>query len=111
VRVYAPILTEAQQPPAGRFLPWETAQSSALGRSQNLARAVSDEFQKKGMTVMNLGVPLRPLNNITAPAIAVELAPDADDLQSLESQKRQNNVATAIALGIAQVRSQIGARQ
>lgn len=111
VRVYAPALTDAQQPLAGRFLPWESAQSAALGRSKNVARAVSEELRKKGFTVASLTVPLRPLNNITASAIAVELAPDADDLQSLESQKRQNNVATAIALGIAQVRSQIGAHQ
>lgn len=110
VRVYSSLLTDVQ-PQAGRFLPWETAQSSALGRSQNLARAVSEELRKKGLPVASLGVPLRPLNNIAAPAIAVELAPDADDLQSLESQKRQNNVATAIALGIAQIRSQIGAHQ
>jgi N-acetylmuramoyl-L-alanine amidase len=76
-----------------------------------VARAVSEELRKKGLTVASLGVPLRPLNNIAAPAIAVELAPDENDLQSLESQKRQNNIATAIALGIVQVRSQIGARQ
>ena len=111
VRVYAPVLTDAQQPLAGRFLPWESAQSGSLSRSQNVARAVSEELKKKGLTVANLGVPLRPLNNIATPAIAVELAPDEDDLQSLESQKRQNNVATAIALGIVQIRSQIGARQ
>jgi N-acetylmuramoyl-L-alanine amidase len=111
VRVYAPVLTDTQQPLAGRFLPWESAQLGALSRSQNMARAVSEELRKKGETVMSMGVPLRPLNNITAPAIAVELAPEQDDLQSLESQKRQNSVATAIALGIVQVRSQIGARQ
>ena len=111
VRVYAPVLTDTQQPLAGRFLPWESAQSSSLSRSQNLARAVSEELKKKGLAVANLGVPLRPLNNIVAPAIAVELAPEQDDLQSLESQKRQNSVATAIALGIVQARSQIGARQ
>ena len=111
VRVYAPILTDNQQPLAGRFLPWESAQSAALGRSQNVARVVSDELRKKGLTVANMSVPLRPLNNIITPAIAVELAPDADDLQSLESLKRQNNLATAIALGIVEVRSQIGARQ
>jgi N-acetylmuramoyl-L-alanine amidase len=110
VRVYSPVLTDAQQPQAGRFLPWESAQSSALGRSQNLARAVSDELKKKGMAVASMGVPLRPLNNVTTPAIAVELAPDEDGLQSLESQKRQNSVATAIALGIVQARIQIGAR-
>ncbi len=111
VRVYAPILTGVQQPMAGRFLPWESAQSSSLSRSQNVARAVSEELKKKGLSVANLDVPLRPLNNIATPAIAVELAPDEEGLQSLESQKRQNNVATAIALGIVQIRNQIGARQ
>lgn len=111
VRVYAPVLTDAQQPLAGRFLPWESAQSAALGRSQNVARAVSDELKKKGLTVASLGSPLRPLNNIAVPAIAVEWAPDEDNLQTLESQKQQNNLATAIALGIVQVRGQTGARQ
>jgi N-acetylmuramoyl-L-alanine amidase len=111
VRVYAPVLTGVQQPLAGRFLPWESAQSPSLSRSQNVARAVSEELKKKGMSVANLDVPLRPLNNIATPAIAVELAPDEEGLQSLESQKRQNNVATAIALGIVQIRNQIGARQ
>ncbi len=109
VRVYAPVLSDPQ-PSAGRFLPWESAQSVALSRSQNVAHAVSDELRKKGETVMNMAVPLRPLNNVVTPAIAVELAPEQDDLQSLESQKRQNTVATAIALGIAQIRSQLGAR-
>jgi len=111
VRVYAPALTDTQQALAGRFLPWENAQSGALSRSQNLARLVSEELREKGLTVANLGMPLRPLNNIVAPAIAVELAPQEGDQQSLESQKRQNIVATAIALGIVQLRSQIGARQ
>lgn len=111
VRVYTPLLTDAQQTQAGRFLPWESAQSGALSRSQNVARAVSEELKKKGLTVANLGVPLRPLNNIATPAIAVELAPDENDAQSLEGQKRQNNVAAAIALGIVQMRSQTGARQ
>lgn len=111
VKVYTPILIDAQQSSAGRFLPWESAQSGALPRSQNVARAVSEELKKKGMTVANLGVPLRPLNNIAIPAIAVELAPDEEGLQSLESQKRQNIVAAAIALGIVQARSQLGAHQ
>jgi N-acetylmuramoyl-L-alanine amidase len=109
VRVYAPILTDPQPPLAGRFLPWESAQSVALSRSQIAARAVAEELRRKGLTVATLGMPVRPLNNIAAPAIAVELAPD-DDPQSMESQKRQNNVATAIALGIAQIRGQMGVR-
>lgn len=110
VRVYSALLTDSQQPLAGRFLPWESAQAGTLSRSQAAARAVADELRKKGLVVANLGMPVRPLNNIAAPAIAVELAPDENDPQSLESPKRQNNVATAIALGIAQIRSQMGGR-
>lgn len=110
VRVYASFLTDPQQPLASRFMPWESAQSGALGRSQITARAVSDELRKKGLTVANLAMPVRPLNNLAAPAIAVELTPETDDPQSLENQKRQNSVAAAVAAAIAQVRSQLGGR-
>jgi N-acetylmuramoyl-L-alanine amidase len=55
-------------------------------------------------------MPVRPLNNIVAPAIAVELIPDTEAPQSMESQKRQTTVAAAIASGIAQVRNQMGVR-
>jgi N-acetylmuramoyl-L-alanine amidase len=108
VRVYSPLLADPQQPLAGRFLPWESAQSGALTRSRAAAQAVAGELRKKGLTVASLGMPLRPLNNIVAPAIAVELAPESDDPQALESQKRHNTVASAIAAGIAQVRGQMG---
>jgi N-acetylmuramoyl-L-alanine amidase len=110
VRVYASFLTDSQPPLASRFMPWESAQAGALGRSQITARAVSDELRKKGLTVANLAMPLRPLNNLAAPAIAVELTPETDDQQSLENQKRQNTVAAAVAAAVAQVRSQLGGR-
>jgi N-acetylmuramoyl-L-alanine amidase len=110
VRVYASFLTDPQQPLASRFMPWENAQAGALGRSQIAARAVSDELRKKGLTVANLAMPVRPLNNLASPAIAVELTPETDDPQSAESQKRQNTVAAAVAAAIAQVRSQLGGR-
>jgi predicted DNA-binding protein with PD1-like motif len=55
-------------------------------------------------------MPVRPLNNLAAPAIAVELTPETDDPQSLESLKRQNTVAAAVAAAIAQVHSQLGGR-
>jgi N-acetylmuramoyl-L-alanine amidase len=110
VRVYAPLLADTQQPAAGRFLPWESAQSGALNRSQTVAQSVASELRKKGLTVASMGLPIRPLNNIVAPAIAIELAPDGDDMQSLENQKRQDTIAAAIASGIAQVRGQMGVR-
>jgi N-acetylmuramoyl-L-alanine amidase len=108
VRVYAPLLADSQQPLAGRFLPWESAQSGAINRSHIAAQAVATELRKKGLTAVSLQMTVRPLNNIVAPAIAVELTPEDDGSSSPENQKRQNTVATAIALGIAQIRNQMG---
>ena len=110
VRVYASFLTDSQQPLANRFLPWDSAQSGALGRSQAAAQAVAGELRKRGLAVMSLSMPVRPLNNVAVPAIAVEVAPDEADPQSMESPRKQNNVAAGIALGIAQIRSQLGGR-
>jgi N-acetylmuramoyl-L-alanine amidase len=110
VRVYAPMLADSAQPVAGRFLPWESAQSGALTRSRTVAQAVGGELRKKGLVVSILGMPVRPLNNVVPPAIAVELAPEGGDMQSLDSPKRQNIVAAAIASGIAQIRTQMGGR-
>jgi N-acetylmuramoyl-L-alanine amidase len=98
------------QPADGRFWLWESAQQAALDRSNIAAQAVAKELRKKGLTVVSLGMPVRPLNNIAAPAIAVELAPDPENVRSLESQKLQNAVASAIASGITQVRGQMGSR-
>jgi N-acetylmuramoyl-L-alanine amidase len=109
-RVYAPLLANPQPSAAGRFLPWESAQAPALDRSKTAAQAISVELRKRGMSVVMLGIPIRPLNNIVAPAIAVELAPEGDDLQSLESPKRNANVAAGIAAAIVQVRGQMGGR-
>jgi len=110
VRVYAPLLANPQPPATGRFLPWESAQAPVLDRSKAAAQVISVELRKRGMSVATLGIPMRPLNNIVSPAIAVELAPEGDDLQSLESPKRNTNVAAGIAAAIAQVRGQMGVR-
>src|ERR1051326_3241789 len=40
VRVYTPLLTGAE-PPTGRFLPWESAQSASLERSKAAAQAIA----------------------------------------------------------------------
>ncbi|SRR6266700_42556 len=106
VRVYAPLLPNPQ-PADGRFLLWESAQQGALDRSNAAALAITKELRKRGLTVASLGMPVRPLNNIAGPAIAVELAPDSENVRSLESQKLQNTVASAIASGIVQLRGQM----
>jgi N-acetylmuramoyl-L-alanine amidase len=110
VRVYSPLLPAVQQPSSG-FLLWDAAQAPVLKNSNAIAGVVTRELQKKDIKTMDLKAFLRPLNNIVAPAIAVELAADRSDVHSLESTRLQSAVATAVASGIAQARNQLGARK
>ena len=110
VRVYSPLLPPVQQS-AGSFLPWDAAQAPVLKNSNAVAGVVTRELQKKDIKALDLKAFLRPLNNIAAPAIAVELATDRSDLHSLESPRLQGAVATAVATGIAQALNQLGARK
>jgi N-acetylmuramoyl-L-alanine amidase len=53
---------------------------------------------------------VRPLNNIAAPAIAVEIAPQGDTVESITDAKYQEDVAAAIAAGIAAARGKLEAK-
>lgn len=105
VRVYAPALVSSQ-PPSGKFLVWENAQANSLLRSQELAQKIAGELNKKNVAATRSASPVRPLNNVAAPAVAVELTPDPENIQGMTSQKYQTTVAAAIAAGIAQLRPQ-----
>src|SRR5216683_3433401 len=104
VRIYAPALTSPAPAAAGRFLPWESAQSVHLKRSQALARAVSTELNRRGIPVAMISAPLRPLNNINAPAIGIELV-EGEGGREITSARFQNSVAANVAAGIAQMHS------
>jgi N-acetylmuramoyl-L-alanine amidase len=105
VRVYyaAPVSGTAA---SGKFLPWDDAQAIHLSRSQSLARGIAGALGKRNLKASSLSTPLRPLNNINALAIAVELAADRENVQDVTGQKFQTSVAAGIASVVAQERSQ-----
>jgi len=107
VRVYTSDLAETESP-VGSFLPWTSAQAASLQRSQAMARAVTRELQKRDLKAVQLQAFLRPLNNVVAPAIAVELAVDRNDARSAENTRLQDTVASAVASAIAQSRDHSG---
>jgi N-acetylmuramoyl-L-alanine amidase len=109
VRVYSSALPPVAAP-VGRFLPWESAQAASVERSRLLVRSIAPALRKKGLKVAVLVSPLRPLNNVAAPAIAVELAAATGAQPPLESSKLRSALASAIAEGIAQARGQQGGR-
>jgi N-acetylmuramoyl-L-alanine amidase len=110
VRVFAPVLPAGGER-RGVFQSWDTAQSTSLGASGAAASTIAAELQKKQISVRTLAAPLRPLNNVTCLAMAIEVAPPAKDILDLTSVSYQQMVAAGVADGVAQVRGNLGAQR
>jgi N-acetylmuramoyl-L-alanine amidase len=108
VRVYTALLPFGEED-RGPFRNWDTAQQGSLALSQSAAAAVANELQKRQIPVRTLAAPLRPLNNVTGPAIAVEVAPEGNNLAQLTAPDYQELVTSAVATAIAADRNQLGA--
>jgi N-acetylmuramoyl-L-alanine amidase len=108
VRVYTAMLPFGGDD-RGTFRAWSTAQHDSLPLSQSTANAVAAEFQRRQIPVRTLTAPLRPLNNVTGPAIAVEVAPQGADSSQLTAPDYQQLVTSAVATAIAASRDQLGA--
>lgn len=107
VRVYTALLPFGGDD-RGPFRSWTTAQHASLPLSQSTAAAVAAELQKRQIPVRNLTAPLRPLNNLTGAAIAVEVAPQGSDSAQLTAPDYQQLVTSAVATAIAASRDQLG---
>jgi N-acetylmuramoyl-L-alanine amidase len=109
VRLYTALLPYTGEDDRGPFRSWTGAQSSSIPLSQATAASVAAELRKQQVAVRTLTAPLRPLNNIVTAAIAVEVAPPGSDLSQLTSPDYEQLIAGAVANGIADIRSQLGA--
>jgi N-acetylmuramoyl-L-alanine amidase len=109
VRVYTTLLPYSGDEDRGPFRTWNTAQQTSIPLSQAAAASVAAELRKQQIAVRTLTAPLRPLNNIVAAAIAVEVAPSASGVSQLTSPDYQQLIAGAVANGIADIRAQLGA--
>jgi N-acetylmuramoyl-L-alanine amidase len=107
IRVYTALLP-FDGDDRGTFRAWPTAQHASLSLSQITAAAVAAEFQKRQVPVRTLSAPLRPLNNVVGPAIAVEVAPQGSDSSQLTAPDYQQLVTSAVATAIAATRDQLG---
>ncbi len=107
VRVYTSLLP-ASDPHPSSFLPWDAAQRPYQASSRLLADTVLGELDKQQIPAAMLPAPLRPLNNVAATAIAVELAPQKPDIHSLTA-KYEQTVAAAVANAVATARPRLEA--
>lgn len=91
----------------GDFLPWKQAQAAYLGLSSAVAGSVAAELESHKLPNILLASPLRPMNNVAAPAIAVEITPPGQVTAEIGDADYQEQVAQSIASGIAAIRSKI----
>lgn len=110
VRIFTAMIPAASRTSRRAFLPWDTAQAAFVSGSDAVAQAIATECQARKIAVRALAAPVRPLNNIAAPAIAVEIAPQGDTVESITDAKYQEDVAAAIAAGIAAARGKLEAK-
>lgn len=106
MRIYTAMLP-AGGDSSGPFVDWQTAQASALARSRQIQEQVVAAIQKTGFPCRGLMAPLRPLNNITVPALAVEIAPTTSDVSQLASADYQQMITAALANSIARIRTKL----
>lgn len=95
----------------GPFVDWNTAQAPFLQASQTAEQGIANELKAKNIVVRSLTAPLRPLNNIAVAAVAIEVAPPANDVSQLGSPIYQQSVAAAVATGVVDVRDKLKAAQ
>jgi N-acetylmuramoyl-L-alanine amidase len=93
------------------FLPWELAQTPYLDRSGQAATSVAADLNTAGVAAQSSAVALRPLNSVTAPAIAVEFAPLEGGEAELATPAYQQKMASALAGAIAALRGRWGEAQ
>jgi len=93
----------------GPFLDWDTAQSRFRAVSQNAESSLASEFGKRQVPVRSLAAPLRPLNNVAAAAVAIEIAPSGGKTSDLDSPAYQQVVAESVVAGIEAVKDRLGA--
>jgi N-acetylmuramoyl-L-alanine amidase len=85
----------------GSFLTWESAQFQSLANSRTIQQQLVAAIQKNGLPARALIAPLRPLNSVTTPALAIEAGPTTADVSQLLSPDYQQKISVALASGIA----------
>jgi N-acetylmuramoyl-L-alanine amidase len=120
VHLYASPLQPKEPPAAGEPspkyrppfepTPWETAQAEAIPQSLQLLGDLSATLKTTGIPVITGRAPLRPLDNMVCPAVAVELAPlivPGANSTPVTDPAYQQRVADTIARGLQYWRSQL----
>jgi len=106
VRVYSSMLAPSSEAKVA-FLPWETAQARYVNVSHTVADGITLELGRRRVPAESLEAPVRPLNNIAAAAVAIEVNAPAGDTRAFHSPNYQLTVASAVADAVLAARPRL----
>jgi N-acetylmuramoyl-L-alanine amidase len=89
-------------------IPWNTAQAASIPQSLNLANEIGLALERARLPVILSRASLRPLDNLTCPAVAIEIAPfnpAGSNPTPVTDAAYQQNIAKALAAALASWRS------
>jgi N-acetylmuramoyl-L-alanine amidase len=93
-----------------RFMAWKTAQAAYVTRSLALAGVLNSALLHAGMNVTLGRIPLPGIENMTCPAVAIELAPERDPDRKITAEPDDPDydarVATVLATALLEWRSE-----
>jgi N-acetylmuramoyl-L-alanine amidase len=111
------IITSTLSPPDDpdsphAVIPWDTAQAASVTQSRQLANDLGLALLQAKLPVLLTRATLRPLDNFTCPAVAIEIAPlvlpDADPIPVTDTAYLQH-IAEAIAQALTTWRARTAA--
>ncbi|MES2392593.1 MAG: N-acetylmuramoyl-L-alanine amidase [Acidobacteriota bacterium] len=79
------------------LLPWLTAQAAWVTQSDRLKKQVATSLAGARIPTVTATASIRPVDSLTCPALVVELAPNTDDPNSINSADYQQRVSNAVA--------------
>jgi N-acetylmuramoyl-L-alanine amidase len=111
------LVTSSLTPPDDTFnlgrphpvIPWDTAQAASVPQSLRLANELGLALLHAKLPVLLTRASVRPIDNLTCPAVAIEIAPFAikgSVSTPVTDTAYQQQIAQSIAAGLASWRSQ-----
>jgi N-acetylmuramoyl-L-alanine amidase len=108
IGLYSALLPSGEEV-RGPFVPWNRAQSPYLVSSQSAIKTLITDFQANHVASRSFSASLKPLNNISVPAIAIEIAPQQNGSPGFNSVEYQQLITASIAMGLAEARTNLEA--
>ncbi len=102
IRVFTAMLPSAGDN-KGPFIAWDIAQSTVLDRSKAIQSQLISSIRQTRFPVRSLIAPVRPLNNLRIPALAIEISPTTGDAAQVASTGYQQMVCAAVANALTSI--------